>query len=157
VVATSRHGGGGYDYGALVCELNGVGEMPSQILAARMAELGAGNVVEPRWTDARLKETAFGYIKLLLQQGRLELPNHPELLKQLRGLQFEQLQAGGVRIAVPERMGHDDLAMSLALAMTAVTGNDLPVLSDRVLQYEDLFDDEDDPLYEARGWSISPW
>ena len=32
-----------------------------------------------------------------------------ELLKQLRCLQFEQMAGGGTRIAVPERLGHDDI------------------------------------------------
>jgi hypothetical protein len=73
-------------------------------------------------TSTSSKENVFGYTKLLLQQGRLDLPNHPELLKQLRGLQFEVLPSGGMRIAVPERLGHDDLAMAFAMAVSAVMG-----------------------------------
>jgi hypothetical protein len=99
--------------------------MPSQVLDARMAELGSPGVVCPMTTSVKSKENAFGYIKLLLQQGRVDLPNHPELLKQLRSLQFEALPTGGMRIAVPERLGHDDLAMAFAMAVTAVLGNEL--------------------------------
>jgi hypothetical protein len=132
--------------------------MPSQVLQARLSELGAPGVVEVVMTDLRLKETAFGWIKLL-QQGRLELPSHPPLLKQLRGLSFERLPAGGVRLSVPERLGHDDLAMALCLAATACLGNDLPPAPpDVVVDMADL--DEDLGLHytsDGREWSISPW
>jgi hypothetical protein len=40
VVSTSSLAGCGYRYSALVCELNGVGMMPSQVLNTRMADLG---------------------------------------------------------------------------------------------------------------------
>jgi hypothetical protein len=140
-------GEGGFRFGALVCEANGVGAMPSQVLDAAMAARGRPGVVQTVWTDVRLKESAFGYLKLLMQQGRLGLPPVPELLKQLRGLQFEQMPAGSVRIGVPERLGHDDLAMSLALAVTSVMGHDLPpVVPDEIVSAEDLglFDDDDE-------------
>jgi hypothetical protein len=81
---------------------------------------------------------------------RLELPNYPPLLRQLRNLSFERLPAGGVRISVPERAGHDDLAMALCLAAYAVMGGDLPVVSDEIITMEDLYPDLAD-------WSISPY
>ena len=73
-----------------------------------------------------------------MQQGRLGLPRSPELLKQLRSLEFEQLQSGGVRLAVPERAGHDDLAMSLALAATAVMGSDVAPEVERIVTSDEL-------------------
>lgn len=150
VAASGFAGDGGYWFSSVVCELNGVGAMPSQVLASRFADLGAHGVVEPVTTSVRSKETAFGYIKLLLQQKRLDLPEHPELLKQLRGLQFEALPSGQMRIAVPERLGHDDLAMSLCLAMSApsMLANDAPQLVEQVVGMDELFgvgwEDEDD-------------
>jgi hypothetical protein len=140
----------GFRFGALVAEGNGVGAMPSAVLQSRLSELGVGSLVEVVMTDLRLKESAFGWLKLLLQQGRLELPNHPPLLRQLRNLSFERLPAGGVRISVPERAGHDDLAMALCLAASAVMGGDLPVVSDEIITMEDLYPDLAD-------WSISPY
>lgn len=118
--------GSGFSFSSLVCETNGVGAMPSQVLARRFAESGLGGVVVPVATSAQLKMDAFGWARVLLQQGRLELPADPSLLRQLRGLEFEQLAGGGVRIAVPDRVGHDDVAMSLCLALWGAMGSDLP-------------------------------
>ena len=108
----------------LASETNGVGSYPTEDLGHRMYEACRGvrsmTFVVPVWTDVRRKQSGFGKIKTLLQAGRLVLPRHPELLKQLRALRFEQLPAGAVRIAVPDAAGHDDLAMALLQAMSAV-------------------------------------
>ena len=72
------------------------------------------------WTDARRKQSGFGKIKMMLQRDLLVLPREPELLKQLRALEFEQMPGGSVKIAVPERAGHDDLAMALMQAVSCV-------------------------------------
>lgn len=139
----------GFIWAALVAEVNGVGQMPAQVLHARMTAIGLGHVVAPVTTTARTKETTFGYVKLLLQQGRLLLPNDPRLLKQLRALTFEQQPAGGVRLAVPDAVGHDDLAMALSMAAQALMVTDLAVVEDRIVTMEDLLDDDE------TGWSDS--
>lgn len=104
----------GYRLGRVMSEINGVGAMPTQELISRLS--GAGCRVEGVSTTAALKEQAFGALKVLMQQGRLVLPRHPELLSQLSSLRFEQRDSGTMHISVPERLGHDDLAMALALA-----------------------------------------
>ena len=145
----------GFVWAALVAETNGVGQMPAQVLHARMSELGLPEVVVPVTTTARTKETTFGYVKLLLQQGRLRLPNDPRLLKQLRALTFETQPTGGVRLAVPDALGHDDLAMALSMAAQALMVVDLAPGADRIVTLDDLdqFDlEEDDDVY-----GISPW
>lgn len=106
----------GYALRRVMSEQNGVGAMPTQELAARLA--GVTGV----YTDARNKETAFGGLKVALQAGRLFLPRHPELLKQLSSLRFEARESGVLHISVPERLGHDDLAMALVLAAQAEPG-----------------------------------
>ncbi|MBP2370687.1 terminase large subunit domain-containing protein [Pseudonocardia parietis] len=104
----------------LASERNGVGAYPTEDLEDRLHRERVRTRVAPVWTDARRKQAGFGKLRTLLQGDRLVLPRHPELLKQLRALEFEQLPAGGVRIAVPERAGHDDLAMALMQAMSCV-------------------------------------
>jgi hypothetical protein len=76
--------------------------------------------VAPAWTDARRKESGFSAIKLLLQQGRLVLPRHPVLIRQLAALERTTSEAGNVRIAVPDKAGHDDLAMALMQASSCL-------------------------------------
>ena len=105
----------GYRLRTIVSEQNGVGEMPTQELTKRLQERGTNAMVLGVHTDARLKENGFGVLKMWAQQGRLALPRHPALLNQLAALEFETTEAGSVRIAVPERAGHDDLVMALCL------------------------------------------
>jgi hypothetical protein len=143
--------GAAYDFRALIAEENGVGQMPSQVLARAFYNAGRGGTVEGVATTARLKQDGFGYVRLLLQQGRLRLPRHPSLLKQLAALEYEQLESGLLRIAVPEARGHDDLAMSLCLAvLPLMTGEMEPEAPDVIITMEDLDD-------ELADWSIAPY
>lgn len=104
---------------ALASETNGVGSYPTEDLGHRLARRGLDTAVSPVWTDARRKQAAFGKIKSLLQADRLVLPRHPDLLRQLRALEFELTAGGTVRISAPERGGaHDDLPMALAQAVS---------------------------------------
>jgi len=105
-----------FEYSAVVSEQNGVGAMPTEALARRLGERNVGGHVVGVHTDARLKENAFGQLKLWAQQGLLALPRLPALLGQLAALEYEMTDAGATKISVPERAGHDDLAMALALA-----------------------------------------
>jgi hypothetical protein len=109
----------------VMSELNGVGQMPTEVLRRRVEEARRrflpGRFVcrEVRGvhTDARTKENNFGAAKFLLGEGRLALPLHPALLRQLDALEYETTESGSMRIAVPERRGHDDLAMALCQAL----------------------------------------
>jgi Terminase large subunit, T4likevirus-type, N-terminal/Terminase RNaseH-like domain len=105
----------GYQMGRLASETNGVGAMPTE----ELKELGRGRIgrLIPVATTAATKEEGFGRIKVLIEQGRLALPRHPALLSQLSALEYQERESGNVRIAVPERAGHDDLAMALCLAI----------------------------------------
>lgn len=109
-----------YHLPVIASETNGVGQYPTTMLDEKLAEAGFHSTVAPVVTDVRRKQSGFGMIKGLLQTQRLVLPRDPELLKQLRGLEFEQLPGGGLRIAVPERSGHDDVAMSFMQAVSSV-------------------------------------
>ena len=77
-------------------------------------------------TTAVSKQDGFGRLKVLLSQGRLALPRHPRLLGQLSALEFEERESGAVRIEVPQRAGHDDLAMALCLSVSVGDVASLP-------------------------------
>lgn len=118
----------GYHYLALVSEVNGVGAYPTEELArllhaAVSEELRLGSwsweVVVPKASTAAYKQAAYGRLKLLIQQGRLVLPRHPGLMKQLTHLRFTMLQGGTIRIEADSPAVHDDLADALAHAAAA--------------------------------------
>ncbi|MDX3099696.1 terminase large subunit domain-containing protein [Nonomuraea angiospora] len=111
---------GAFDVKVMASETNGVGAYPTEDLRRRLWEAGVLGHVAPVWSDVRRKQSGFGKVKTMLQRGQLVLPRHPELLKQLRSLEFEQTPGGSMKIAVPERAGHDDLAMALMQAISCI-------------------------------------
>jgi len=119
-VATVTAAARGYGMRVIASETNGVGAFPTESLADEMSRAGLGCHVAAVWTDTRRKQSGFGKIKMMLQRDLLVLPREPELLKQLRGLEFEQLGGGSYKISVPERAGHDDLAMALMQAISCI-------------------------------------
>ena len=113
-------------------EETGVGAGPSQELhrllrqrtAARQRELVGFEAwhdvptptANPVATTAAKKAAAYGAIRYLLEEGRLVLPRHPELLRQLAGLRFEVGDRGHLRIEAEDAAVHDDVADALMLA-----------------------------------------
>ncbi len=101
----------------LSTETNGVGAMPSQELRRRVHE---DNPVARKWnpcdTTAAKKTAGYGCILALLERDQLVLPRHPDLLRQLAGLRFEQGERGFTRIAAEDDAIHDDVADALMLA-----------------------------------------
>lgn len=112
---------GRYQMAVIASERNGVGEYPTSELRERLFRRGRPVQVSPVWTDARRKMSGFGRLKGLMAQGRMVLPNHPDLLRELRALEFEQTTTGLMHISVPDRAGHDDLAMALMQAVSCVS------------------------------------
>ncbi|MDO3397000.1 terminase family protein [Nocardioides sp. SOB44] len=136
-------GRGGFAFARLCSETNGVGQMSTQVLARRLWEDTGRDVVEPLSTTAKLKQDLFGFARLLIQQKRLLLPRHPSLLQQLRALEFETTDSGVMRIAVPDRIGHDDVAMAFAMALQPLMAGELvPVPEARVVTMEDILEDD---------------
>lgn len=108
----------GYRVVTFASETNGVGAMPTQELRRKLVESGLGAPVAPVWTDQRRKMSGFSKIKVMLGRD-LILPRHPDLLRELRSLEFERTDAGGLRIAA--RAGyHDDLSMALLGAVSCI-------------------------------------
>jgi hypothetical protein len=112
--------GRAYGLHVVASEINGVGAYPTEQLRERLAVVGAVYGVAGVWTDNRRKQAGFGKLKVMLQRGQLVLPRVPELLKQLRNLEFEQMPGGSLRIEVPARAGHDDLVLALMQAISCV-------------------------------------
>jgi Terminase large subunit, T4likevirus-type, N-terminal len=122
------------DWAVISPEVSGVGAGPSQQLREaigrkRRAERELArrqSGTEPSWsppirfnevaTSAQKKTDGYGWIRYLLEEGRLVLPRHPDLLRQLAGLRFEIGERGFVRIEADDPATHDDVADALMLA-----------------------------------------
>ncbi|MDQ3571702.1 MAG: terminase family protein [Actinomycetota bacterium] len=98
-------------------EETGVGAGPSQDLLRRLAEKPESTITRnPVPTTAARKTEAYGRLLYLLEEGRLVLPRHPDLLRQLAGLRFEQGERGFLRIGADDPSTHDDVADALMLS-----------------------------------------
>lgn len=119
-----------YNIQQIASETNGVGAFPTEELARQIDRAhaagqlprwtGLPTFVQPVWTDNRRKQAMFGRLKGLLQSGRLVLPRHVELLKQLAALEMTETASGSTQISVPDRFGHDDLADALGQALSCI-------------------------------------
>lgn len=67
-------------------------------------------------------------LQLLLEQETIKIPNDPILLDELRSFRYELSDSGKVRIVVPDGL-HDDMVMSLALAVWDIPSKPLPFKS----------------------------
>jgi hypothetical protein len=76
--------------------------------------LNLGFSIDSTTFTATSKANIYGNLKQLVNQGRIRLLDHPELLKELRQLEVQLGAQGNVSIAAP-RGQHDDLATVVAL------------------------------------------
>lgn len=117
--------GSHYHLRHVLSETNGVGGPATQMLATTRQKtlhtLQGSPKIHKRATTAGTKTDNYSQLKLLLQQRRLILPNHGELLKQLNQLQYTEQQHGTLKIEVPANIGHDDYTDALTLALGAIT------------------------------------
>lgn len=105
----------GYQVAQVLSETNGVGGPATEALEDA---LGDWRVTRVNTTQGS-KELAFGRLLDLLSSDALVLPDEPQLLRELSGLESQPTQNGGVRIAAAGN-GHDDLALSLSFAALAL-------------------------------------
>jgi hypothetical protein len=64
--------------------------------------------------SARSKPEVFFSLKTALAGGQLQLPDHPEMLRELRALESVRTSSGNYKIGAPKGM-HDDFVTTLAL------------------------------------------
>lgn len=102
--------------GFISTETSGVGAGPSEELLRRLR----GGPGHRTWnfvaTTSAKKTAGYGTILGLLERRQLVLPRHPDMLRQLAGMRFEQGERGFVRIEAESPVTHDDVADALMLA-----------------------------------------
>lgn len=69
----------------------------------------------------KTKEDVFSHLKLLMEQGRLKIPNHKKLIYQLKDFRYETTAAGNIKLHHSEG-GHDDFVDALACAAHGIRG-----------------------------------
>jgi len=88
----------------------GLGAGPTDTLKEQL-----GWIVEGVTFTLKSKQDMYSNLKMLMETGKLKLPNHKKLLFQLSDLRYELSSRGDMKIHHSER-GHDDFADALALA-----------------------------------------
>lgn len=71
--------------------------------------------IQPFHFTETSREQLLNNLKILLEQGKIKIPNDQKLIDQLKSMQYE-LEGQKVRMRVPEGL-HDDRIMSLALGV----------------------------------------
>jgi hypothetical protein len=107
---------------------------PGQAVTERLEVSLPGKVVRVNTTQAS-KELAFGRIAGLLAQGRLLLPMHDVLLRELSSLEVTPTVNGGQRIAAAGS-GHDDLALALSFAILGLDPDVQPGRSSAAVEHD---------------------
>jgi len=79
-----------------------------------------GIEVEQLAFSARNKPEIFLHMKLRFGQGKIEMIQHAEVLRELRSLESTRLSGGGYRIAEPGG-AHDDYACCLAILIRSIS------------------------------------
>jgi hypothetical protein len=90
-----------------------------QALAQLFRDRGIGDLEKFDVTADSKRETYTAF-KLRLAQGKTELLDHPESLRQLRLLEAKRISGGGVKIGAPPGM-HDDFPAAQVLVSSALT------------------------------------
>lgn len=111
-----------HNKGKIVIDSTGVGEPVYDDLYAR------GMNIEPFRFNVRSRMDLLKNLQMLLEQDKIKIPDDEALLDELRSAQYELTPAGQVTVKVPDNK-HDDMIMSLALAVWGIPQNPIQVNS----------------------------
>lgn len=101
----------------VIVDATGVGEAPADILRSQSVPIQAFKF------SLYTKVTIMNNLKLLMQQGRIQIPNEKELVNQLEMFEYQASETGGVsqpKLHAPQGE-HDDEVDSLALMAYALS------------------------------------
>lgn len=83
------------------------------------------NVFSYKFTESSRRDLLVN-LQLLLEQGKIKIPDDPTLIGELQAMHYEISDKGKIKIVVPDGL-HDDCVMSLALACWNLPTNPLPL------------------------------
>lgn len=99
-----------YKFRKIYCDYTGIGEGAVDFLKENLPSCVQGI----RFT-LQSKHDMYSNLKILMESGKLKIPNHKKLRAQLLDIRYEVTSSGLLKIHHSDR-GHDDLPDALALA-----------------------------------------
>lgn len=108
-----------YNKAAITIDSTGVGEPIYDDLNSAQVPITGYTFTEKSRRDLLTN------LQILLEQEIIKIPNNPILLDELRSFQYELGESGRVKMVVPEGL-HDDMVMSLALAVWDLPSRPIP-------------------------------
>ena len=99
-----------FKFSKIYLDTTGLGAGPGDVLAEKL-----GGKVEQITFTSKSKQDIYSNLKVLMDKGKLKLPNNKKLLYELMDLRYEITSSGNMKIHHSER-GHDDYCDALALA-----------------------------------------
>jgi len=100
-----------FNYIKVNLDETGLGAGPTDILKEKLGPIICGFTF-----TMQSKEDLYSNLKILMESGKLRIPNNKKLIYQLRDLRYETTSSGHLKIHHSER-GHDDYVAALALAV----------------------------------------
>ncbi|MDW8105427.1 MAG: terminase family protein, partial [Armatimonadota bacterium] len=97
---------------AACCDATGVGDPLVELLQERLGAKGIGTRLEPIVFTASSKRSLVESLALAMEQGRLAIPPHPDLLRELHAFTAIHTASGHVRLQA-QGSEHDDLVTAL--------------------------------------------
>ena len=120
-----------FKFRKIVCDSTGLGAGVVDVLAKKLnispnikqqtygTKLNQQDIVVGLTFTIKNKEDAFSNLKLLMEQGKLKIPNHKKLIFQLMDFRYETTASGHLKLHHSEG-GHDDLVDALCCAAHAL-------------------------------------
>ena len=99
-----------FNFKRIICDYTGLG-----IGAVDSLKEEFGFIVEGISFTIKSKMDLYGNLKILMQKGKLKIPNHKKLLFELADMRYEVASNEQIKLHHSEK-GHDDYCDALALA-----------------------------------------
>jgi phage FluMu gp28-like protein len=101
---------------AVCCDATGIGDPLAEMLQQRLSDARAGVRLEPVVFNAPTKRMMIESLALAMEQRRVKIPPHPDLLRELHAFTASRTATGHIRLQA-QGNEHDDLVIALALAV----------------------------------------
>jgi len=122
-----------FHFKKIICDQTGLGAGVVDVLSKKLnspkqlsqtnynQKLDDYDIVIGLTFTVRTKEDIFSNLKVLMEQGKLKIPDHKKLIYQLKDFRYETTASGNIKLHHSDG-GHDDLVDALACAAHGLRG-----------------------------------